>query len=96
MCGGGPDGRVSSRATEIGNHGWKAEYASGRLRVEATSTRSTATLKVYVTATGMHIGTLTNAGSGRYRGEINWSTNPQNITVKSSAGGSASATVRTN
>jgi hypothetical protein len=74
----------------------RAEYSSGRLRVEATSTNSAATLRVYVTATGALIGTLANEGSGRYRGEFSLSSNPQNITVRSSAGGSTSATVRTN
>jgi hypothetical protein len=74
----------------------RAEYSSQRLRVEATSTNRTATLKVYVASTGALIGTLTGDGSGRYKGEFSWSTNPQNITVRSSAGGSASASVRTN
>lgn len=71
----------------------RAEYDSGRLRVEATSTRSTATLQVFVTATGQLIGTLSNNGGGQYRGEFNVSTNPQNITVRSSLGGVATRSV---
>jgi hypothetical protein len=72
-----------------------AEYSSGRLRVEATSTRSTATLRVYVTSTNAQIGTLRNEGGGRYRGDFSWPSNPQNITVRSSLGGSASRAVVT-
>jgi hypothetical protein len=72
-----------------------AQYraSSKRLSVQATSTNATATLKVYVTATGQLIGTLANNGSGNYSGTFRWTTNPQNITVRSSLGGSASATV---
>jgi hypothetical protein len=70
----------------------RAEYTVSKrqLRVEATSTDPGATLTAYVTSTGATIGTLTNDGSGRYRGELNLATNPANITVKSSGGGSAS------
>jgi hypothetical protein len=73
----------------------RAEYTTSRnrLRVNANSTSSTATLKVYVTATGEFIGTLNNNGGGKYSGQFSWQTNPQNITVKSSLGGSTSATV---
>lgn len=73
----------------------RAEYDSGKrvLRVDATSTNSTAVLGAYVTATGALIGTLINDGGGRYRGELSAATNPQNITVKSSLGGSASRAV---
>jgi hypothetical protein len=71
-----------------------AQYraSSKRLSVQATSTNATATLKVYVSATGQFIGTLTNNG-GQYSGQFKWPTNPQNITVKSSLGGSSSAIV---
>lgn len=71
-----------------------AQYrlSTKKLSVQATSTSATATLKVYVTATGQLIGTLTNNG-GKYSGQFKWPTNPQNITVKSSLGGSSSATV---
>ena len=45
----------------------RAEYETDnrRLRVEATSTRSTATLQVFVTSSGQLIGTLSNDGGGR-------------------------------
>jgi FG-GAP-like repeat len=72
-----------------------AEYSAGnqQLRVEATGSNASATLRVYVTSTNTLIGTLNNEGGGRYRGEFSWPTNPQNITVRSSLGGSASRTV---
>jgi hypothetical protein len=72
-----------------------AEYSSGnrQLRVEATSSNASATLQVYVTATNTLIGTLRNEGGGRYRGDFSWSSNPQNITVRSSLGGSATRAV---
>jgi len=72
-----------------------AEYAIGnrRLRVEATSTRTNATLQAFVTSTNQLIGTLSNNGGGRYRGEFSWSVNPQNITVRSNFGGQATRTV---
>ncbi|HSL43900.1 MAG TPA: FG-GAP-like repeat-containing protein [Anaerolineales bacterium] len=72
-----------------------AEYDAGnqRLRVEATGSNASATLRVYVTSTNTLIGTLNNDGGGRYRGEFSWPTNPQSITVRSSLGGSASRTV---
>jgi uncharacterized repeat protein (TIGR01451 family) len=71
-----------------------AQYrlSTKKLFVQATSTSATATLKVYVTATGQLIGTLTN-NSGMYSGQFRWPTNPQNITIKSSLGGSTSAIV---
>jgi len=73
----------------------RAEYDTAKrvLRVEATSTRSTATLQVFVTATGQLIGTLSNNGGGQYRGEFSPPTNPQNITVRSSLGGVATRAV---
>jgi hypothetical protein len=73
----------------------RAEYsASNRtLRVEATSTRANATMQVFVTASGQLIGTLTNNGGGKYGGQLNWTVNPQNITVRSSFGGSAARSV---
>jgi hypothetical protein len=69
--------------------------SSKKLSVKATSTNATATLRVYVTATGQFIGTLTNNG-GVYSGLFKWPTNPQNITVKSNLGGSSSAIVTLN
>jgi hypothetical protein len=72
-----------------------AEYSAGnaQLRVEATGSNASATLSVYVTSTNTLIGTLCNEGGGRYRGDFSWPTNPQNITVRSNLGGSASRTV---
>ena len=74
----------------------RAEYSGGRLRVEATSSSSNATLTVFVTSTNAKIGVLKNEGGGRYRGELNWPSNPQNITVRSSLGGSATRAVSGN
>lgn len=73
----------------------RAEFDSGKrtLRVEATSTSSSATLRVFNTATGAQIGTLSSSGGGQYRGELSVSTNPQNITVRSSLGGVATRAV---
>ena len=75
----------------------RAEYKErdDQLRVEATSTSATATLQVFVTSTNQLIGTLTNNGGGSYCGTFTRSTNPQNITVRSSLGGSVSRTVMT-
>ncbi len=75
-----------------------AEYDTGKrvLHVEATSTSSTVTLTVSVTASNAVIGTLRNDGGGRYRGDLAWSANPQNITVRSSRGGVASKAVAAN
>ena len=71
-----------------------AEYDTAKrvLHVEATSTSSTATLTVTVTASSAVIGTLGNDGGG-YRGDLAWSVNPQNITVRSSRGGVATKAV---
>ena len=73
----------------------RAEYESGnrRLRVEATSTRTNATMQAFVTSTNQLIGTLSNNGGGRFRGEFSWPTNPQTITVRSNFGGQATRTV---
>lgn len=73
----------------------RAEYDSSKrvLQVEASSTSSTATMRVFLTSTGTLIGTLSNDGGGRYRGQLSWSTNPQNVTVTSSLGGTATRAV---
>jgi hypothetical protein len=73
----------------------RADYDSGnrRLRVEATRTRTNATLQAFVTSTNQLIGTLSNNGGGRFRGEFSWPTNPQTITVRSNFGGQATRTV---
>jgi hypothetical protein len=73
----------------------RAEYDTGnrRLRIEATSTRSNATLQAFVTSNNQLIGTLSNDGGGRFRGEFSWPVNPQNITVRSNFGGQAARVV---
>jgi len=53
---------------------------------------STVTMTVTVTASSAVIGTLGNDGGG-YRGDLAWSVNPQNITVRSSRGGVATRAV---
>lgn len=81
---------VSDRVT-IG----RAEYtASNRtLRVEATSSRTDAALQVFVTSSNQLLGTLSNNGGGKYSGQLNSSANPQNITVRSNFGGTATSNV---
>jgi hypothetical protein len=73
----------------------RAEYRASKreLRVEATSTSSSATLQVFVTATNALIGTLQNTGGGRYSCQFIWPMNPQQITVRSNQGGSATRAV---
>jgi len=63
------------------------------LRVDATDTEPSATLRVYVTSSGALIGTLKNNGNGRFSASLSWPTNPENITVRSSFGGSTSSPV---
>jgi hypothetical protein len=71
-----------------------ADYvlAKKQLRISATSTNPEATLTAYVTSSDALIGTLTKK-PGRYTGQFRLRTNPQNITVKSSLGGTASKVV---
>jgi len=73
----------------------RAEYqqSKGVLRVDATGSESSATLRVYITATKTLVGTLRNNGSGRFSASLPWPTYPDNITVRSSFGGSASSPV---
>ena len=75
----------------------RAEYddRDEELRVEATSTSTSATLQVFVTSTNQLIGTLRNDGGGRYSGTFSRPANPQNITVRSNLGGSSSRNVTT-
>jgi hypothetical protein len=60
---------------------------SFNLKVEASSTSSTATLTVWNAATGALIGTLSNAGGGKYTGQFTVSPAVLSITMKSSLGG---------
>jgi hypothetical protein len=71
----------------------RAEYRSKSLRIDATSTEGNAVLQVYVTSTGAFIGTMTKIGRGSYDAKLPWPTNPKNVTVRSSFGGSASKQV---
>ncbi len=73
----------------------RAEYETAKrtLRVEATCSRSTATLQVFVTSTNQLVGTLTNNGGGKYSGQFNLTSNPQSITVRSNGGGQTTRTV---
>jgi hypothetical protein len=68
-----------------------AEYLLSRqqLKIAATSTSATATLKAFVTSTDALIGKLSHVGGGSYRGQFAWPINPLNVTVRSSLGGSA-------
>ena len=72
-----------------------AQYNSARslLQIKATDSDPNATLQAYVTSTNALIGNLRKNATG-YVGQFSWPTNPQNITVKSNLGGSASANVR--
>jgi hypothetical protein len=73
----------------------KAEYDSSKrtLKVEASSSSSNATLQVFVTSTGQLLGTLSSNGGGKFSVQLNAASNPQNITVRSSLGGSATRAV---
>lgn len=73
----------------------KAEYvvSQKQLSVQATSTSLTATMKVYVSSTGALIGQMTNVGGGKYQIQLIWPVNPQNVTVRSNFGGSASLNI---
>lgn len=73
----------------------RAEYqrSKGVLRVDVTGSEPTATLRVYVTASGALIGPLKNNGGNRFTASLPWPTNPENITVRSNFNGSASSSV---
>jgi hypothetical protein len=72
-----------------------ADYFRKRnvLRVQATSSISTAALSVYEIPSGAFIGTLTRYDRSRYSGEFTWPLNPQNITVRSDRCGLAESNV---
>jgi hypothetical protein len=73
----------------------RAQYdtAKRELRVEATSTSSTATLRALNDASGAVIGTLQNNGGGTYKGQFTNVANPGTVRVTSSLGGSATLAV---
>jgi hypothetical protein len=68
------------------------------LRVEASSTSATTTLTVYNAATGAFLGTLDNAGGGKFKGDVFLSLQVNapapTIVVKSALGGTRSITVQ--
>jgi hypothetical protein len=68
----------------------RAEWKSGLLRIEATSTNSNAILGVYSSA-GTFMFNLTNNGGGRFSDQRGFVTNPLRIEVRSNFGGSAFA-----
>lgn len=74
----------------------RAQYlvSKSQLTVQATDSNSTAVLTVSVTSTGTVLGQMTNRGGGSYQAKFNRISNPINITVTSSLGGSATAAVR--
>lgn len=67
-----------------------ARWNRGLLTIEATSTNSNAILSVH-SRSGAFMFTLTNKGGGRYSDQRGWVDNPQQITVRSNLGGSATA-----
>jgi hypothetical protein len=71
----------------------KARWKSGLLIIEATSTNFTAILSTYIG--GAFAYELTNRGGGRYTDQRGFITRPDQVTVKSSFGGSATARVTT-
>jgi hypothetical protein len=72
-----------------------AEYrvSKRQLKVQATSSSSTAILSAYVSSSQALIGRLANVGGGKYQGQFTWPVNPVNITVKSSFLGYATKNV---
>lgn len=70
----------------------RAEWSSGRLRIDATSTNSNAILSVYSVSNSFMF-ELTNLGGGRYSAERPWVDPPSIITVRSNFGGSATKSV---
>jgi len=74
----------------------KAQYsiANSRLTVLATDSNPAAVLTVKVTSSGQNLGTMKTRGDGNYQLKKNGIANPQNVTVTSDLGGSATARVR--
>ena len=70
----------------------KATWNRGLLTIEATSTNSNAILSVH-SRSGAFMFDLKNKGGGRYADQRGWVDNPQQITVRSNFGGSATATL---
>ena len=74
----------------------KAQYSisGSQLKVAATDSNPAAVLTVKVTSSGQVLGTMDTRGDGKYRLIANGIANPQNVTVTSNLGGSASASVK--
>jgi hypothetical protein len=72
-----------------------AEYDRAKqvLIVDATSADPSAALSAFVTSSGQLVGTLSNAGGGKYEGQFSLPVNPQNVTVKDAVSGSANLAV---
>jgi hypothetical protein len=68
----------------------KATWKQGLLTIEATSTNANAILSVF-SRTGDFMFTLTNDGGGRYSDQRGFVFNPEQVTVRSNFGGSATA-----
>lgn len=73
-------------------HITRAEWKSGLLRIDATSSNPDAILSVYLTASDSFMFGMTNLGGGTYQAQHEEVFNPEQITVKSNLGGSATAT----
>ena len=73
----------------------RAQYITSRsqLTVLATDSNPAAVLTVKVTSSGEILGTMRTRGDGNYSLKANGVANPQNVTVTSNLGGSASANV---
>ncbi|MFI0941331.1 hypothetical protein [Streptomyces sp. NPDC021020] len=69
-----------------------AEWKKGLLKITATSSDPNAILGVYLTASDSFMFPLTAKGGGTYEAQHQWLDNPRSITVRSSLGGSATAT----
>jgi len=71
----------------------KARWCKGLLEIEATSTNPQAILSVFGRS-GDFMFQLTNNGGGRYSDRRGFVTNPEQISVRSNLGGSATASTR--
>lgn len=87
------DARLGTATDVVTVTGAQYDTARSLLQVKATDSDPNAILQAYVTSTNALIGNLRKNATG-YVGKFSWAINPQNITVKSNFGGSASARVR--
>ena len=80
---------------------WSPHSVNQFLQVRGFDVNSGATYTVYVTATGAELETITertpdNGGDGSFNGEFRTNTDPKNLTVRDSLGGSATIPVTVN